>query len=298
MLQRADPAFEHQLSPPIQLDPATAADFAVHDAAAGDDAKARDLDGRDDLHPAFANLPVGRLAQTLGGALDILGELVDDVVVANLDLRPLRGRGCSWCGLEVEAHDDRIGDSGRQKVRARHGAYALADYLDRDPGVLDLLQCCEHRFERALRVGLDHQAELLDLAFLGATGELFERDARRDVLRRLERAPLGQLGERDLASGFLRADDLEDVAGLRDLAHTGHYDWRRRRRLGHALGAVVRQGAHAAIDVAAHEVVADLQRPGLDEHGGHRATAPLEVGVDDGADSVAVGVGLQLEDVR
>jgi len=50
--------------------------------------------------------------------------------------------------------------------------------------------------------------------------------------------------------------------------------------------------------VAAHEVVADFQRAGLDEHCRHRSSSPLQVSVDDGADRVAVGIGLQLEDVR
>src|SRR5712692_6238156 len=83
VLQRADPAFMDQLPPPVQLDPAAAADLAFDDPATGNDAQARDLDRRDHLDPALADLPVGRLAQALRGALDILGELVDDVVIAN-----------------------------------------------------------------------------------------------------------------------------------------------------------------------------------------------------------------------
>jgi len=50
--------------------------------------------------------------------------------------------------------------------------------------------------------------------------------------------------------------------------------------------------------VAAYEVVADLERARLHQHGGDRAAAPLEVRVDDRADRVAVGIRLQLEDVR
>src|SRR5712692_1007527 len=116
MLQRADPALVDQLLPPVQLDPAAAADLAIDDTATCNDAQPRDLDGRDDIDPAFANLAVGRLAQALRGALDILGQLIDDVVVANLDLRPFRRCLRGRCGLEVEAHDDRVRNACEQQV--------------------------------------------------------------------------------------------------------------------------------------------------------------------------------------
>src|SRR5712691_616379 len=298
MLQGVDPAFEDHLSPPEQLDPAATADLALHHAAARNDAQPRDLDGDDDLHPALANLAVRWLAKTLGGALDVLRQFVDDVVVAHLDLGPLCCRGCGRRGLQVEADDDRVRDAGQQKVRIADGADTLADDLDRDHRVFDLLQRAEERLERALSVGLDNQAELLDFAFLGAARELFEGDAWGDIPRRLRGAALHQLRERDLARYLLRADDLEDVAGLRDLAHTGHHHRRRGRRVGNASAAVVGEGAHSAVDVAAHEVLTDPQRPRLHEHGRDGSAASLEVRVDDGAERVSIRVGLELEDVR
>src|SRR5256885_10422183 len=93
VLERIDPAFEDLLFAPEKLDPASTADFALHDAAAGDDAGARDLDRGDDLDRAFADLTIRRLAQALGGALHVFGELVDDVVVADLDLGALGSGG-------------------------------------------------------------------------------------------------------------------------------------------------------------------------------------------------------------
>src|SRR6266568_9587868 len=81
VLQRADPALKHQLPPPIQLHPASTADLALQDPAPRDDAQLRDLDGGDDLHLTFSDLPVGGLAQSLGRPLDVLRQLVDDVVV-------------------------------------------------------------------------------------------------------------------------------------------------------------------------------------------------------------------------
>src|SRR5205814_7668023 len=91
------------LSVPEKLDPASTADLALHDAGSGDDAKARNLDRGDDLDSTLPDLTIRRLAQALGGALDVLGQLVDDVVVADLDLRPLGGGRAGRRRLEVEA---------------------------------------------------------------------------------------------------------------------------------------------------------------------------------------------------
>src|SRR5690348_11639979 len=92
MLQRADPALMAELPRADQFDPAAAGDLAFEHATAGHDAEARDLDRGDDLDAALADLPVRRLAQALGGSLDVLRQLVDDVVIADLDLGLLRRR--------------------------------------------------------------------------------------------------------------------------------------------------------------------------------------------------------------
>src|SRR5438046_3445114 len=77
VLERIDPAFEDLLFAPEKLDPASTADFALHDAATGDDAGARALDRGDDLDRAFPDLTVGRLTPPLGGPLHVLGEPAD-----------------------------------------------------------------------------------------------------------------------------------------------------------------------------------------------------------------------------
>src|SRR5258708_38938132 len=103
MLERVDATLEDLLLPPQKLDPAATADFALQDATSGDDAEPRDLDRRDDLDVALADLAIRRLAQALGSALHLFGQLVDDVVVTDLDLRPFR-RGDPRRGrLEVGA---------------------------------------------------------------------------------------------------------------------------------------------------------------------------------------------------
>src|SRR5690348_9108389 len=251
VLQRADATLEDLFPATEKLDPAATADLALHDATAGDDAGARDLDRGDHLDAALPDLTIRGLAQALGRALHVFGELVDDVVVADLDLGLLGSRRVGRRRLQVEDHDDGAGHAGQQKVGVAHGAHALADDLDRHDRVFDLLQRGEHGFERALRVGLDDQVQLFDLAFLGAASQVFEGDARRYVTSRLLGTPFDELGERDLARGLLRADDLEDVTRLRHLAHAGDHHWGRGRGLGDGATAIVGQRAHAAVDVAA-----------------------------------------------
>src|SRR5438876_1017868 len=297
VLEGADSTLEDLLSGPEQLDPASTADLALHHAASGDDTEARDLDRGDDLDPALADLAVGGFAQALGRTLHILCQLVDHVVVADLDLRPL-GRGrAGRSRLQVEADDDRARDARQQQVGGAHGSHALAHDLDRDHGVLDLLERGEQGFERALGVRLDDQAQLFDLALLRPARQVFQGDARGNVARGFLGPLLDQLGEGDLARRLFRADHLEDVPRLRHLAHAGNDHRGRRRSIRDAAAAVVSQRTDAAVDVATDKVVADLQRPGLHQNRRHGPATALEVGVNDGADRVAVRVGLELEDI-
>ena len=57
----------------------------------------------------------------------------------------------------------------------------------------------------------------------------------------------------------------------------------------------VLQRTDAAVRVAHDDDVADAQRAGLDEDGGHRAAALVELRLDDRADRRALGVGLGLD---
>src|SRR5712692_7388860 len=197
---------------------------------------------------------------------------------------------------------EQLGPTAAADLAFRHSAAgddAEARDLDGDEHLdLALADLSISRLAQALGGAFDVQAELLDLAFLGSPRELFQGDARGDVPGRLRSPALGQLGECDLAGDLLGADDLEDVARLRDLAHAGHDNRRRWRRCRHALAAIVRQRPHAPVDVAAYEVVSDLQRSRLHKDRSDWAAPALEVSVDHGPQGVSIRVGLQLEDVR
>ena len=89
--------------------------------------------------------------------------------------------------------------------------------------------------------------------------------------------------------------DGEAVAGLRRALQAEDLDRRRRAGFLELLAAIVDEGAHAAPLVAGDDDVADHQRAGLDQHGGDRAAALVELGLDDDAFGRAVGIGLEVE---
>ena len=100
----------------------------------------------------------------------------------------------------------------------------------------------------------------------------------------------------DLAGARLVVDDGEAVAGLRRALQAEHLDRHGGRRFLDLLAAVVDQRAHAAPLVAGDDDVAGHQRAGLHQHGGDRAAALVELGLDDDAFGGAVRIGLEVED--
>src|SRR5919197_6681248 len=83
VLERPDAALPELVPSAGQLRVAVPRDPAVQDAAACDQAHARDPDRHHDLDLALVDLAVARLAEALGGPLHVLGELVDDVVLTD-----------------------------------------------------------------------------------------------------------------------------------------------------------------------------------------------------------------------
>ena len=67
--------------------------------------------------------------------------------------------------------------------------------------------------------------------------------------------------------------------------------------LGDALALFVLEGSDPAERLADDDDVADLERAGLDDRGRDRTSALVELGLDDRADRVALGVGLELLEV-
>ena len=144
-------------------------------------------------------------------------------------------------------------------------------------------------------VGLEDDPELLGLTRLDLAVEILEGGAA---------TPLPALGggrglaRLDHRAGFLLVlDDAQDVAGLGHVGQPEDDDRARRSGLGDALAHVVLEGADAPERLADDDDVADLERPGLDERRRDRPAALVELGLDDGADGVALRVGLELLEI-
>ena len=97
-----------------------------------------------------------------------------------------------------------------------------------------------------------------------------------------------------LAGGAVVLDDAHEVAGVGDAVEAEHLDRVAGDGLLHAVALVVDHRADLAPVLAGDERVADAQRAALDQHGDDRAAARVELGLDDDAGGVGVGVGLEL----
>src|SRR6266852_3303697 len=156
-----------------------ACDLAVHYPRPGDNAQLRDLDRREHFGATLPDLDEGRLVETLDGPLDVVGDVEDDVVAADVHLLPLGGLLSERISLDVKGDDERVRYRRQQDVRLGHGADALEDDLDLHLGILDLQQRALERLDRAVAVSLEDQVEVLDGPLPHLRRQVGQRDAAR-----------------------------------------------------------------------------------------------------------------------
>ena len=108
-------------------------------------------------------------------------------------------------------------------------------------------------------------------------------------------APLALAVLGDLARPLLAVDHGQQVAGLRHAVQAQDLDRRRRPGRLDRLAAIVEQRAGTAPLGTGDDEVADLERAALHQHRGDHAAAAVELGLDDRAVRLAVGVGPQVE---
>src|SRR2546423_5262567 len=107
-LEAADLPFVDLLVVPQQLRQRATGNPAILNPRTGNDADFRDLDRGQHFGATLPNLDEGRLVKALDGALDVVGDVVDDVITTDVDLLPLRGALGRRFGPDVEGDHQRI----------------------------------------------------------------------------------------------------------------------------------------------------------------------------------------------
>src|SRR3990172_8768364 len=279
--QRLDPVGGDDL--PASPDPGAASDDPpVGDVRARDDLALANLDDLADLGPTLDDLDLLRLEEPGEGLLDVVGELVDDVVEADVDLLGLGRPPGRVADPGVEADDDRVRGRGQKDVVVGDLAGALVEDVDLDLVRGQLAQGVGDRPERAGDVGLEDDPELLGLAGLDLPVEVLK--GRSSAALSTPRGDLGPAGL-DQGPGFpLVGHDAEDVAGLGDLGQAEDDRGGRGTGLRNPLAELVLEGPDAAERLAHDDDVADPARAGLDEGRRHRTAGLVHPGLDDRAD--------------
>ena len=197
----------------------------------------------------------------------------------------------------MEADDDRVRGPGQQHVALGDGAHPAMDDLDFDFGGGELGKGVRERFGRSALVRLDDDVEDLDLTLAHLPREIFQRDApAAAAMVRFTVQPLSLLGD---LPGFLGVgDDDKGIARLGNAVEAQDLHRHRRPRGVHPVSPLIEQGPHSASEMAANQVIADLQRPALDQHGRHRALAWIQAALDHRSLRRACGIRLLVQQLR
>src|SRR6267154_4487807 len=173
-LQRLQRAFVDHHVVAQQADLGAALDHAFGDHAAGDVADLGHAEDFANLRVAEEGLLVGRIEQADHQGLNVLGHLVDDAVVADIDLVALGDLARLRIGAHVEADDQRARRLGKRQVGLADAADAAIDHAGRHLLGAEPLQRAGQRFRRALHVRLDQHRKLLGRALADALDHLLE----------------------------------------------------------------------------------------------------------------------------
>src|SRR5581483_273378 len=186
-------------------------DLAVSDATTSN----HDLLGREgleDLSVTINNLAIGRFQHTGKGGLDIVGQLVDDIVVTNFDALFLSLALSRTIGLDVKADNEGFRGGGKMNIGLADVTDTLVDQANLEVFLAKFGEGTFDGLSRALNIAFEHDIEFFGLTLLhveGIEADLTER-------HRLIAALLGFILS-TLTSSALVGDNLKAVAGLRNL---------------------------------------------------------------------------------
>ena len=150
----------------------------------------------------------------------------------------------------------------------------LSRIADRDLGILELLQLLDQGLERALDVGLEDQVEGLHLLLGHLAVEVLQRDGL--ALAEVRRLGSGVRSDiHDLAGPGDVVDDGELLAGGGDGVEAGDLHRASTGRPSGTERPLSSKRARTRPKPSPQTIdVADLERPVLDQDGGHHATTP------------------------
>ena len=206
------------------------------------------------------------------------------------------GIGCHAIRTHVEADDDRARGRRQHNVGLVDRADRAVDNLDAHLVVRELLERRTKRLDRTLHIRLDDDVELLHLALLNGGEQVVERYLVELLVALFLLLVLALLDQ--LARHLLVVHRVEDVARARHLGQANDLNRHGRAGLLNLSAVLVGHRAHTADRRARDHRIAGMQRAVLHEQGCHRAAALIQLGLDDRAVRLAVGVGLKVGHLR
>ncbi len=279
--QRRDRALPDDRALAKEADLGAARDDALAHEAPGDRADARDAEDLADLGLAGDDLLEDRREQAEHRGLDLLDQLVDDLVGADLHALGLGELAAAPVRAHVEPDDRRVGGLGELDVVLGDPADAAMTSTSFTSSRSSLRSDSVHASSEPCTSAFKHDVERRGLAALDLLEEVLQaRAAGRghglvaDEPRALgaglgEGARVGQVvGDAHLVAGEGRLGEAEDAHGRR---RPGGLD---------RLALVVDERLDLAAGGAGDDRVADLEQAALDHDRGDGAATDLEVGLE------------------
>ena len=148
-----------------------------------------------------------------------------------------------------------------------------------------------------MHVGLDDDAQFLDVAGLQLLVQLVERDACTAAARHLRVTLLALAIFHDVASlGFV--GDLEVIAGIRNALQAENFHGGRRRCVNDRTPAIIKHGANFSKNRTADKEVAGLQRAVLHQHGSNRTAAFVYARFEHRSGRGRIWIGFKFAQIR
>ena len=226
-------------------------------------------------------------------ALQVVGQLVDHRIIADVDPFLVRQVARLLIGPDVEADDDRVRRLSQRDVRFGDAADAAVQEAYLHLVGRQRLRRADDRLERALHIRLDNRGKFRGRALLDGRQHLLERAAAGGGGAGVANLPLAESG--DVPGARFRIGDGEFVASLRCALQAQHLHRLGRPGLVDVPAVVVDQRAHPTPFGAGDEDIADPQRAAFHQDRRHRPAPLFELRLNYGAVRRPVRVGGELE---